>query len=116
MTLSPQPSREQLNLPDVLEALANPLRLRVVARLAAEGERVLSLPSCGELLPEVSKSTASHHWRILRESGVVDQQRDGRYVRSRLRREDLDARFPGLLDAVLAAAPDTPGVLTAAQG
>ncbi|ROT32928.1 helix-turn-helix transcriptional regulator [Micromonospora sp. HM5-17] len=95
------PTREQLSLPAVLEALANPLRLRVVAQLAAAPEAGLS---CGELLPDVSKSTASHHWRILRDAGILEHRRDGRHIRPVLRRADLDARFPGLLDVVLANA------------
>ncbi|MBE1492745.1 ArsR/SmtB family transcription factor [Plantactinospora soyae] len=103
---APQPTREQLSLPNVLEALANPLRLRAVARLACAPGGL----SCGELLPDVSKSTASHHWRILRESGLIEQRRDGRYVRPILRRPDLDARFPGLLDAVLANVGEIPAV------
>lgn len=87
-----------MRIEDVLEALANPIRLRIVHRLAA-GEEL----TCGTTLPEVSKSTASHHWRVLREGGVLFQRRVGRTVLMSLRREDLDARFPGLLASVLAA-------------
>jgi DNA-binding transcriptional ArsR family regulator len=96
MTSLLHPDRDQLRLEDVLEALANPIRLRVVRTLAGIGEM-----SCGEILPDVSKSTASHHWRVLREGGVVHQRRDGRNLKLTLRREDLDARFPGLLDTIL---------------
>jgi hypothetical protein len=49
----------------------------------------------------VSKSTCTHHFRVLREAGVVRQQPDGTARLNTLRREDLDARFPGLLDAIL---------------
>jgi DNA-binding transcriptional ArsR family regulator len=97
-----EPTREQLSLSSVLEALANPLRLRVVVRLSQEP----SVSGCGELLPEISKSTASHHLRTLRDSGVMRLTRDGRYLRPELRRDDLDARFPGLLDVVLASADE----------
>ncbi|MDX3099149.1 helix-turn-helix domain-containing protein [Streptomyces sp. ME01-24h] len=99
-----EPSREQLNMPNILEALSNPLRLEVAVRLARSTEAL----SCGEVMPGVSKSTASHHLRILRESGVVSHRREGRYVRPILRREDLNARFPGLLDAILANSGDVP--------
>jgi DNA-binding transcriptional ArsR family regulator len=95
-----QPTRAQLTLAGVLEALANPMRLRAVAAIAAGPIGF----SCGELFPDVSKSTASHHWRVLRESGVVETYKDGRHVRPVLRRDDLDARFPGLLDTILANA------------
>ncbi|MFB7630819.1 ArsR/SmtB family transcription factor [Streptomyces sp. NPDC056149] len=90
------PTREQMRLEHVLEALANPIRLRVVRTLAEEAES-----TCGAILPDVSKSTASHHWRVLRESGLVHQRREGRHLHMHLRREDLDSRFPGLLDSVL---------------
>ena len=57
------------------------------------------------MLPDVPPSSATHHWRVLRESGVLFARRDGRVIVHSLRREDLDATFPGLLDAVLAAVP-----------
>jgi DNA-binding transcriptional ArsR family regulator len=95
-----EPTREQLRLSAVLEALANPLRLQVVVRLTQEP----AVSGCGELMPEISRSTASHHLRMLRDSGVMRLIRDGRYLRPVLRRDDLDARFPGLLDAILANA------------
>ncbi|MEU8589255.1 helix-turn-helix domain-containing protein [Streptomyces sp. NPDC048664] len=106
------PRTEDIRLTEVLEALAHPVRLLVVHRLAARhptGEEI----ACGDLLPEVAKSTASHHWRVLREGGVVHQRRDGRRLMLSLRREDLDRRFPGLLDHVLAAAERDPGIGTA---
>jgi DNA-binding transcriptional ArsR family regulator len=95
-----EPTREQLRLSAVLEALANPLRLQVVVRLTQEP----AVSGCGELMPELSRSTASHHLRMLRDSGVMRLVRDGRYLRPILRRDDLDARFPGLLDVILANA------------
>lgn len=96
MTSLLHPDRDQLRLEDVLEALANPIRLRVVRTLAGVEEM-----SCGEILPDISKSTASYHWRVLREGGVVHQRRAGRNLKLTLRREDLNARFPGLLDTIL---------------
>ncbi|MFE9422320.1 ArsR/SmtB family transcription factor [Kitasatospora sp. NPDC006697] len=92
------PTREQIQLEAVFTALSNPLRLRVVRTLAAGGEH-----PCGALLVGVSKSTLTHHWRVLREGGLIWQRPVGRELLLSLRREDLDARFPGLLDAVLAA-------------
>lgn len=84
-----------MRIEDVLVALDNPVRLRVVRTLAA-GEEM----SCQEILPDMTKSSASHHWRVLRENGIVEQRREGRYLYLRLRRADLDSRFPGVLDAV----------------
>ncbi|MCP2259213.1 transcriptional regulator, ArsR family [Streptoalloteichus tenebrarius] len=97
--IAQHPGREQIRLENVLSALGNPMRLEVVRVLAAEGER-----ACGGLLPGVSRSTLTHHWRVLRDSGVIWQRPSGRENLLSLRREDLDARFPGLLDALLDAA------------
>ena len=89
------PNRDQFELPDVLHALGHPVRLCIVRALAG-GER-----PCGSLSPPVSKSTMTHHWRVLREAGVIHQRHAGREIVSTLRRADLDTCFPGLLTAVL---------------
>ncbi|MDU4995845.1 MAG: helix-turn-helix domain-containing protein [Enterobacteriaceae bacterium] len=91
------PNTEQILLENVLFALGNPLRLSMIRRLADGSEL-----SCNALRPEdVAKSTMTHHWRVLRDSGVVWQRPQGRENMISLRREDLDARFPGLLDTLL---------------
>ncbi|MBC7807606.1 MAG: helix-turn-helix transcriptional regulator, partial [Akkermansiaceae bacterium] len=62
-------------------------------------------PSCADTFPyPVAKSTLSHHLRILREAGVILARKQGREYHNSLRREELNALFPGLLDAVLKAA------------
>jgi DNA-binding transcriptional ArsR family regulator len=58
---------------------------------------------CGQLPLTVSKSTASHHFKVLREAGVVRADVDGTRRYYTLRRDDLEARFPGLLDTILDA-------------
>lgn len=90
------PERDQLRLEDVLAALGNPLRLRIVCQLAQADERV-----CGSFEIGVTKATATHHWRVLRESGIVRQWQAGRCHYVALRRADLESRFPGLLGVVL---------------
>lgn len=92
------PAAASLDLPRVLQALADPVRLAIVRRLAAEGE----LP-CGALGEARPKSSMSHHFRILREAGVIRTRSTGPLHLNTLRRDDLDARFPGLLAAVLVA-------------
>ena len=98
------PAREDLRLVEVLGALADPVRLGVVVRLAAEQAEL----SCAALDLPVSKSTSTHHFRVLREAGVLRQRYAGTARLNSLRRDDLDAAFPGLLEAVLAAARTAP--------
>lgn len=94
------PARDEIRLDGVLHALADPMRMTVVRELAAApGE--LSC-SCFDL--PVTKSTTTHHFRVLRESGVIRQVYRGTAKMNELRREELDELFPGLLDVVLAAA------------
>jgi DNA-binding transcriptional ArsR family regulator len=93
------PAREDLELAAVLHALSDPIRLRIVAGLAVEDKR-----TCGSFNLPVTKSTCTHHFRVLREAGVIRQQLEGTTRLNSLRREELDARFPGLLDSVLQAA------------
>lgn len=90
------PEREQIRLENVLFALGNPLRLDIVRTLADGGEQ-----ACGTLRKDVAKSTMTHHWRVLRDSGVIWQRPQGRENLISLRQEDLDARFPGLLETLL---------------
>ena len=91
------PEPEQIQLENVLFALGNPLRHAIVRRLA-DGREL----SCNALRPaDVVKSTMTHHWRVLRDSGVIWQRAQGRENMISLRREDLDARFPGLMAILL---------------
>jgi DNA-binding transcriptional ArsR family regulator len=95
------PKPDEIELPAVLHALSDPQRLRIVRELAE-----LSEPRpCNQFEHDVSKSTMSHHFKVLREAGVIHQERVGTTRLTSLRRDDLDARFPGLLDSVLSSAP-----------
>ncbi|KOG27958.1 MULTISPECIES: ArsR/SmtB family transcription factor [Streptomyces] len=94
------PTRDQIRLEAVLHALADPVRLRIVCDMAREGTEL----SCSYFDLPVTKSTTTHHFRVLRESGVIQQMYRGTAKLNALRGDDLDALFPGLLDAVLAAA------------
>jgi len=94
------PLSEDLELPKVLHALSDPARLQIVRELDVDP----TPRPCGSFDLGVTKSTCTHHFRVLREAGVVTQEQQGTSKLTSLRREDLDARFPGLLDAVLDAA------------
>ena len=96
MTELVHPAVDALDLTAVMHALSDPARRRVVRVLAVEGER-----ACGTFPLGVTKATASHHFRVLREAGITLTRVDGAHRYLTLRRDDLDARFPGLLDAVL---------------
>ena len=94
------PSAAEFELATVLHALSDPQRLRIVQALADD-----STPRrCGSFGLDVTKSTLTHHFRVLREAGVIEQHEDGTACLNVLRRDELDARFPGLLDAILAGA------------
>ncbi|UFQ14311.1 MULTISPECIES: ArsR/SmtB family transcription factor [Streptomyces] len=95
------PDPADIRLEAVLHALADPMRMRVVRDLAREDGAELS---CSYFALPVTKSTSTHHFRVLRESGVIRQIYRGTAKLSVLRRDDLDTLFPGLLDSVLAAA------------
>ena len=98
------PDADAIQLPAVLHALSDPQRLHIVRELAAD-----SAPRpCGTLQLDVTKSTMTHHFRVLREAGLIRQERVGTTKLTSLRRDDLESRFPGLLDAVLASAPVSP--------
>ena len=93
------PERDEIEMPGVLHALSDPQRLEIVRRLA---DSPTACP-CGSIKLGVAKSTMTHHYRVLREAGVIRQHRDGTSKLTELRRDDLDARFPGLLEAVLSS-------------
>ncbi|MGD3106128.1 ArsR/SmtB family transcription factor [Streptomyces sp. YGL11-2] len=104
------PDTADLRLPKVLAALADPVRLTTVRTLAALGESPCSeLHRLAEL--RVSRSTFSHHQRILREAGVIRERIHGPQRILTVRRADLDVCFPGLLTAVLATSAELTGTL-----
>ena len=92
------PAVETLEMTAILHALSDPVRLQIARELAAAD----TVRSCGSFDVPVSKSTCTHHFRVMRESGLIEQWAEGTARMTRLRRADIDARFPGLLDAILA--------------
>ncbi|WP_340115752.1 helix-turn-helix domain-containing protein [Pelagibius sp. 7325] len=90
------PKAGEIELTRVLYALSDPVRLDVVRQLAHEGTC-----TCAALDHGRPKSSMSHHFRVLRDSGVVLTRTDGPAHMNELRRDELDRLFPGLLDSVL---------------
>jgi DNA-binding transcriptional ArsR family regulator len=94
------PLRAEIELGAVLHALSDPVRLKIIAALAASEDE----HACGSFDVPVTKSTCTHHFKVLREAGVIHQRHEGTARLNLLRREDLEARFPGLLATILQAA------------
>lgn len=102
MTL-PHPTTDQISLPLVLSVLGDPTRLAIVALLARrEGGK--GRMNCSRFLSLGSKTNLSYHLAKLREAGVTRTEVVGTQRFLTLRREDLDQRFPGLLDSIVAGA------------
>ncbi|WP_344981067.1 ArsR/SmtB family transcription factor [Streptosporangium fragile] len=95
------PEVGEITLTGVMAALSDPIRVGLVRVLADDRER-----GWGELQAPVAKSTLSHHLRVLRDAGLTRTRQEGTRCFVILRRQELQARFPGLLQAVLAAAED----------
>jgi DNA-binding transcriptional ArsR family regulator len=91
------PARDELDLVEVLQALGDPVRLQIV-RILDEADGAIA---CNEMGLPVAKSTGSHHLKVLREAGVIRGRVDGTRKYYTLRRDDIEARFPGLLESVL---------------
>lgn len=96
----PQPTVAEMDLPVVMDALSDPIRLAILHRLLvdAAGE----VRSCGWVGVDRPKSTLTHHFRVLREAGLLEQHQEGLSRNSQVRAEEVEQRFPGLLDLVLA--------------
>jgi DNA-binding transcriptional ArsR family regulator len=93
------PDVRTITLQQVLEALVDPVRRSIVTQLCAVSTDV----RCGGFDLSVSTSTATHHFRILREAGLIRQYYVGTSRMNALRRTEIDEAFPGLLDAVVTA-------------
>lgn len=90
------PDFSSVTLLSVLRALADPVRLGLVRQIHELGEA-----NCSTLLGNRPKSSMSHHFQVLRTSGVICTRIQGVNHINSLRKEEMDAHFPGLMDAVL---------------
>ncbi|RMO99033.1 Regulatory protein, ArsR [Pseudomonas syringae pv. persicae] len=91
------PDPEDLSLERVLYALSDPVRMEIVRYLAGVAEA-----TCGELDGGRPKSSMSHHFRVLRDAGLVQTRNIGTTHMNSLRTQVLESRFPGLLGSILA--------------
>jgi DNA-binding transcriptional ArsR family regulator len=95
----PHPDADQIALANVLGALSDPTRLAIISTLARDE---MQGALCGQFTDLASKTAITYHVAKLREAGVVRVTPEGTRRRVRLRRADLDARFPGVLDTIIA--------------
>ena len=93
------PELDTVPVTGVLNALSDPIRLRIVKALVEHGGEM----SCGDFNLPIAKATASHHFKVLREAGIIVCVAKGTMRMTSLNREELDRRFPTLLDTVLNA-------------
>lgn len=93
------PNIEQVELIEILYALADPTRMEIVVRLAKAGRKL----TCGELDLNRPKSSMSHHFKILRSAGLVETLVDGTEHMNSLRLEEIEQKYPGVLQSVLKA-------------
>lgn len=105
------PTADQIQLPGILDALSDPIRLEIVLRLDEAGE-----DRCSAFGDYGSKTNLSYHLARLREAGVTRTRVDGAQRMISVRRDDLEARFPGLLDAILTSARPAKRKLRAKAG
>lgn len=91
---------EVASLHTVLSALADPVRLEMVRRLHREQGPM----ACADLYDGVTKATASHHFKVLREAGITGREDVGAHTRQLLRVDAVERAYPGLLDSVISAA------------
>ena len=96
MTSIPQPPAS-LEVTAVLHALADPVRLDLVRQLSESDTAI----ACGRFDTRVAKNTLSHHFKILREAGIIATHRQGGQRLNVLRTSEIEAAFPGLLRAIL---------------
>src|SRR4051794_18076365 len=97
------PEPEEFDVLDILHALSDPTRMTIVRTLRAAPER-----ACAPSPVAAPPSTPPHLSGAPREPGVTRQREDGNRRWTALRDDDLQTRFPGLLDAVVTAYESAP--------
>lgn len=93
--LLPQPARDEIDISIVFSTLSDPLRRTAIAILATLPDGLER--NCVSFGFPVAKASLTHHFKILREAGLISQIDYGNRRASSLRRDDIEARFPGLL-------------------
>lgn len=103
------PRLDDVPLASVLHALADPSRLAIVRELARDADNGGNGLPCAATAPDLPRATMSNHFSVLRAAGLIESRKQGVHVINRLRREEVERRFPGVLEAILAVAPGAAG-------
>ena len=90
------PTKDQLSLSTILNALGDPIRLNIIKTLTIQRET-----TCACCQIDMTKSALSHHFKVLREAGLIYVRIEGKQRFLSIRYEDLDERFPELLHTIL---------------
>lgn len=98
------PPEDSLSLERIFHALGDSARLTMFRKLAAKDGL-----ACGEVCEVMPRSTLSHHTRILREAGLIRSERQGKLIINRVRKDELERRFPGLMTLALTGPANTFG-------
>jgi|SRR5215472_14567006 len=100
MTRFVHPAAEDITLAGMLGALSDPMRLKILKKLLERADGSLS---CSAAAPctDMAKSTLSHHFRVLREAGLIRTTKHGVENLNSVRSEEVNRRFPGLLKAIM---------------
>jgi DNA-binding transcriptional ArsR family regulator len=104
MTRFVHPATEDITLAGVLGALSDPMRLKILKKLLERRDGCLSCSGAAPC-PEMAKSTLSHHFRVLRDAGLIRTTKQGVENLNSVRWDDMNARFPGLLKAIMRFQP-----------
>ncbi|MBA2174916.1 helix-turn-helix transcriptional regulator [Halobacillus locisalis] len=98
MKIPYHPPIESIHFTKVLHALSEPNRVKIIRCLNESFENNCTAYSLKLMLP---KSTVSHHIKVLREAGLIQARIEGKEHIYSLRREEIEAKFPGLLQTVI---------------
>ncbi len=104
MTRFVHPAAEDITLAGVLGALSDPMRLKILKKLLERSDGSL-LCSAAAPCAEMAKSTLSHHFRVLRDAGLIRTTKEGVENLNSVRWEEVNRRFPGLLKAIMKFQP-----------
>jgi DNA-binding transcriptional ArsR family regulator len=97
------PALEDVRPEAILHALSDPTRAAIFARISGAGcvEACTAVSAVGDRV--IPKSSLSSHFKVLREAGLIRCERHGVEMRNRSRCAEVEARYPGLLSAIMSA-------------